>query len=241
MVPLNANITQQNNFHDILHRMQGVSGWEILEEHALLALKSVGNFAFVNFVWGNPTPEHHKKVMSFYGNKSFAWLLPTPNVYLAKICLAQVVFSEMIFPLAHDIPPQNNPHIKTIVADNPDDFNTWSIVAAENFKIPVKGIQEFFWPLVETIQCVPYLLLYDDEPAATSLVYCGATVAGVYAMGTKEHLRRKGLGTAAATACLMAAKRHGLDYAVLHSSQIGKYLYQHMGFQETGTVYEYSF
>ena len=241
MVPLNANITQQNNFHDMLQRMQTVPDWEVLQEQDLLALKSVGHFAFVNFVWGNPTTENHKKVMSFYGNKPFAWLLSEPNAYLAKICLAKVVFSEMIFSLQNYSARKNNPPITTIVADKPDDFNTWCIVAAENFKIPAKGIQEFFWPLVTTIKCTPYLLLYDDEPAATSLVYCGESVAGIYAMGTKEPLRRKGLGTAAATACLIEAQRHGLDYAVLHASQIGNYLYQHMGFQETGIVYEYSF
>jgi hypothetical protein len=59
------------------------------------------------------------------------------------------------------------------------------------------------------------LALYDNEPVATSLVYCEQQIEGIYAMSTREKFLRKRLGFAVAQACLETAKNKNISYPIL--------------------------
>ena len=66
---------QQKNFKEILQKMSKVSGWDILETDNILALRSPVSTPLVDMVWGEVTELNFSKVMNFYGNKEFYWLL----------------------------------------------------------------------------------------------------------------------------------------------------------------------
>ena len=66
---------QQQNFKEILQKMLNVNGWEILEENNLLALKSPVPTPLINMVWGEVTESNLSKIMNFYANNEFYWLL----------------------------------------------------------------------------------------------------------------------------------------------------------------------
>jgi len=77
------------------------------------------------------------------------------------------------------------------------------------------------------------------RPAACSLLYFGAGVAGLYCVGTLLEARRQGFGAAMVEACLQAARGAGYKIAILHSAPMGHNLYRRLGFKDycTLTVY----
>jgi ribosomal protein S18 acetylase RimI-like enzyme len=81
--------------------------------------------------------------------------------------------------------------------------------------------------------------MYDNQPTATAMIYCGNNVAGVYCMSTRNEYRHKGLGTAAVNACISLAKSKNLHHAILYASQLGQPLYAKLGFKETQILQEY--
>ena len=77
----------------------------------------------------------------------------------------------------------------------------------------------------------------DGDPVGGSVAIRSGDVAGVYAVGTIEAARRRGVGRAATWACVVAAKNWGCDTVVLQSSEMGVGVYRAMGFE---TVVDYA-
>ncbi len=77
----------------------------------------------------------------------------------------------------------------------------------------------------------------DGMPAASALALRTGDLAGVYAVGTVEEARRRGLGTAVTWACVGAAREWGSEAVVLQASEMGLPIYRAMGFKE---VVEYA-
>jgi ribosomal protein S18 acetylase RimI-like enzyme len=79
------------------------------------------------------------------------------------------------------------------------------------------------------------------EPVAAAMAMRTGSVLGVYAVGTIERARRRGLGRAVTRAVIDA----GVDawqsrMAILQSSEMGRPLYRSMGFEEIGTITTFS-
>jgi ribosomal protein S18 acetylase RimI-like enzyme len=64
-------------------------------------------------------------------------------------------------------------------------------------------------------------------------------VAGVYNIGTCDAARRKGIGTEMTLLPLRDARRRGYRVGVLHSSVVGKFVYDKIGFTEQCMIYAY--
>lgn len=77
-----------------------------------------------------------------------------------------------------------------------------------------------------------YVGYLDKKPVATSLLFKGAGVAGIYGVGTLPEMRRKGLGAAITLKPLQDAPQQGYHYAVLFATKLGYPVYQHLGFSE---------
>jgi GNAT superfamily N-acetyltransferase len=73
---------------------------------------------------------------------------------------------------------------------------------------------------------------YNDIPIATSYVFFGAGVAGIYNVCTLEEARNKGIGTAMSVKCLQQANEIGYEVAILQSSEMGINVYNNIGFKE---------
>jgi GNAT superfamily N-acetyltransferase len=234
---------QKQNFLEILQCMHSLPGWDILKTGNFLGLKSPARFPLVNFVWGDVTLENFKAAQSFFGNHSYVWVISPEQKGqdLLDFGFGKPIASvEMLLCLEAYVGPKSSPQINIITPTLHSEIQQWVETAAEIFKLSKEGVQEFFLPLIQTAGLIPFLALYDGKPAATSLVFCGKEVAGVYAMGTLKPFRRKGLGSAALHACLQAAKSKNLKYSVLYSSSMGKSLYKKVGFQTTNLLQEYS-
>ncbi len=79
-----------------------------------------------------------------------------------------------------------------------------------------------------------YVGYRGQTPVATSILFLGAGVAGLYGVATVPEARGQGIGAAVTLAPLADARRQGYRYSVLFSSEMGYPLYRRLGFRELG-------
>lgn len=75
----------------------------------------------------------------------------------------------------------------------------------------------------------------DGRPVANAAGRVDDGVVTVFAVGTAEHLRRRGLGTALTAAILEWGRGSGADLAFLTSSDMARRMYESMGFRTVDT------
>lgn len=74
----------------------------------------------------------------------------------------------------------------------------------------------------------------NGEPVATNMLFNGAGVASVYAVGTVSSARGQGIGGAITLKPLLEAREMGYCYAVLFATEMGVHAYERMGFRPCG-------
>ena len=113
----------------------------------------------------------------------------------------------------------------------------WVHVASISFGTP-KSIQAAFLKLEVSLGLGPdlprrrYLARLHGEPVASSMLFVGAGVAGIYRVATVPEARRQGIGAAVTLEPLRQARAMGYRVGVLQSSPKGLNLYRRIGFQE---------
>ena len=79
----------------------------------------------------------------------------------------------------------------------------------------------------------------DGENVAAAMAFDLAGDCGIYALGTLEHARRRGLGTALTTLHLHDALARGCQTASLQSTPMAERIYAAVGFRDLGRILEY--
>ena len=74
---------------------------------------------------------------------------------------------------------------------------------------------------------------------ATALAFDYGDDCGIYNVGTLEHARRRGLGTALTARLLHDARARGRRTASLQSTAMAERLYAALGFRDLGRILEY--
>ena len=112
----------------------------------------------------------------------------------------------------------------------------WRDVFAEAFETPISAGQAWVDATLSSGQENAPWQLYvgylNGKPVATSALFIGAGVAGIYGIGTVPQARNKGLGGAITLKPLLEARKQGYNFAVLFSSRMGYSVYERLGFRE---------
>lgn len=78
-----------------------------------------------------------------------------------------------------------------------------------------------------------YLGKLDGKAVATTMLFSGGGVTGVYAVGTVPSARGRGIGGAITLKPLLQARELGYRYAVLFATEMGLPVYERIGFKLT--------
>jgi ribosomal protein S18 acetylase RimI-like enzyme len=121
-------------------------------------------------------------------------------------------------------------------ATEQNSLGDWRDVFTEAYETPVSTGQAWVDATLNVEpDIVPWRLFVgylDHQPVSTSMLFLGAGVAGIYAVGTIPRERNKGIGAAITLKSLLEARKQGYHFAVLFSSRMGNSVYKRVGFRE---------
>jgi ribosomal protein S18 acetylase RimI-like enzyme len=80
----------------------------------------------------------------------------------------------------------------------------------------------------------------DGENVAAAMAFDHCGDCGIYNVGTLEHARRRGLGTAVTALHLHDALARGCQTASLQSTEMAERMYTAVGFRDLGRILEYA-
>ena len=224
-----------------IERLLHEPGREIVEEGDFLAFKAP--VPFIDWVYGNISSKTIQKAREFFGSKPFKWRVlgeQDPSLLVERGFKRLEFDYEMEINLRDRDFSRAFANIEVLPARSPESYSRWVAISSAAWNQDPSIWDQFFAPWVKTGRFTPYLAFFDGTPAATALSYDGDRGVSLWAIGTLSDYRHRGLGTAVTCACLQEAKNKSIDRALLYSSEMGKTVYEKIGFRLRQIIREYS-
>ena len=123
---------------------------------------------------------------------------------------------------------------KVCAVTDEESLRKWSQVFTLGYSLPPdwdKSIYDVWLKLGLGFPMGNYLGLLNGKLVATSSIYFGGGVAGIYSVSTLPQARGKGIGAAMTLKPLQDAREMGYRIGVLQSSEMGYGVYKKLGFR----------
>lgn len=156
----------------------------------------------------------------------------TPGLADACAAAGMVEYWQLPLMVLDPIPAIPEPpaglRVERLDAANAD---AYASVIAAGFEAPHELASALFGRgLAAATEFVGLLGYLDGEPVATSAVFVGAGVAGVYNVATVPSARGRGVGAAMTWAAVAAGAEAGATASILQASEAGQPVYERMGY-----------
>lgn len=138
-----------------------------------------------------------------------------------------------LMELNEDLPTPTGLTIEHV--EDTETLKKWACASIIGFELPETDVNTWFDVFTGLGFDLPlrnYVGILNGEPVATSELFLGAGVAGIYVVATIPEARRQGIGAALTLAPLREARAMGYRIGILHSSEMGLGVYRQLGFQE---------
>ena len=131
--------------------------------------------------------------------------------------------------------PKTDLNLKIELIDHKKQFKDWAKIV--EMALTGGNIDDkIFYQMSKHDNASFYLAYLDAVPIATSLVVQKGDEVGVYLIATLEPFRKKGIGKYITAYTLWKAKQSGASFAHLQATELGKPVYQKIGFEIMGKV-----
>ena len=212
--------------------LNGVSSYQLSPDHVDAEIdESIAYFQKRNAIWEwivgpQPAPASLPESLAKHGLKADGG---SPGMAIHLDAISQ------------DLPTIDQLEIVPIKDD--ETLKIWASTALGGFELP--DLHPTFVNLECSLGCQQpfyrrYLAHLHHQPVATSALYLGENVAGIYCVSTVPTARRLGIGAAVTLRALHEARAMRYHIAVLQASPMGRSVYQKLGFQEFSVLYGYS-
>ncbi len=112
------------------------------------------------------------------------------------------------------------------------ELDAFRSVVSRGFEIGYDDVARFLRPqLLEDAEVECYLGYWGGEPVASSTLVYGGRVAGIFNVATLPEARKRGFGEALTWHAITRGTSHGCDMASLQASEMGRPVYERMGFR----------
>jgi GNAT superfamily N-acetyltransferase len=114
----------------------------------------------------------------------------------------------------------------------PEALVAFCLVVGRGFDLPGELAERLLPPAILLEPDIDLFLGHaEGKPVATSTLIRSDGVAGVHHVATLPEFRRRGLGEAMTWHAVAAGARYGCDMAALQASEMGRPIYERMGFR----------
>ncbi len=116
-------------------------------------------------------------------------------------------------------------------------LDQWIQIIAQSFSLPIAEVKIFVEYIVKKAgnSARLYIAFWEGIPAAAGIAIIHDNIMSLHRIGTLPAFRKKGLAKAMSYTMLLDGKSYGLTKAVLAASDIGKSLYEKLGFVQYDT------
>jgi GNAT superfamily N-acetyltransferase len=128
--------------------------------------------------------------------------------------------------------PSPDPHLDMRMATDEAGMNDHRGVIAASFGFPIEIAKRLLTRrLLEAEGCEFYVGYVEGVPVASSALFLSDGVAGVYNVGCAPDARRRGYGEQMTWHAVRRGVAQGCDIASLQASEMGRPIYERMGFR----------